>query len=390
MREADALDFVHSGPETLAGRYLRLFWQPVYRAQDLAPGQVVPVHILNERFTLYRGEGGTPHLVAFRCAHRGTQLSTGWVEEDCIRCLYHGWKYDGSGQCVEQPGEDESFAAKVRIRSYPVREYLGLIFAYLGEGEPAPFRRFPDFERPLVLEVGPPEVWPCNYFNRIDNACDANHVAFTHHESVSRTGKSGQLALRALSSEETEYGIRTTMATPGRSPTYLHFHMPNINQSRSQARVEGSLSDAANLWVDRLFWRLPIDDTHSISFVVDLLHLTGDAAAAYRERRRQAQEAATVSPNEVGEAVLAGRVRIRDVDENLSIYKLFWIEDYATQVGQGAIADREHERLGRTDVGVILLRKLWRRELTTLAEGRPIKRWTTPAGLADMSTIPAR
>src|SRR6266511_1974903 len=80
-------DFVHTGPGTLAGRYLRMFWQPVFRGQDLGPGQAAPVQVMSERFTLYRGESGTPHLTAFRCAHRGTQRSTGWVEDDCIRCL---------------------------------------------------------------------------------------------------------------------------------------------------------------------------------------------------------------------------------------------------------------------------------------------------------------
>src|SRR5713101_5148392 len=127
-------DFVHAGPDTLAGRYLRLFWQPVYRAQDLACGQAVPIRIMSEDFTLYRGAAGTPCLLAQRCAHRGVPLSMGWVEGDCIRCLYHGWKYDGSGQCVEQPAEDDGFASKVKIRSYPTREYLGLIFVYIGEG----------------------------------------------------------------------------------------------------------------------------------------------------------------------------------------------------------------------------------------------------------------
>ena len=74
--------------------------------------------------------------MAFRCAHRGTQLSTGWVEGDCVRCFYHGWKYDGAGQCVELPAEDPA-SRQVRIASYPTEEYLGLIFAYLGEGERA-------------------------------------------------------------------------------------------------------------------------------------------------------------------------------------------------------------------------------------------------------------
>ena len=97
------VDFVHTGAGTLAGRYLRMFWHPVYVAHELEPGHAIPIQIMREKFTLYRGEGGFPHVVDFRCAHRGTQLSVGWVEGDCIRCFYHGWKYDGTGQCVEQP-----------------------------------------------------------------------------------------------------------------------------------------------------------------------------------------------------------------------------------------------------------------------------------------------
>src|SRR3954451_8659959 len=139
-------DFVHTGPGTLAGRYLRSFWQPVALSQDLPAGRALPIRIMSEDFTLYRGESGTPHLVAFRCAHRGTQLSTGWVEGDDLRCFYHGWKYDETGQCVEMPAEDPSFPPKVKIRSYPVQEYLGLIFAYLGEGEPPALPRFPALE----------------------------------------------------------------------------------------------------------------------------------------------------------------------------------------------------------------------------------------------------
>src|SRR6266851_3850666 len=150
---ADYTDFAHTGPGTLAGRYLRRFWQPIYRAEDLAPGWAKPIRIMNEDFTLYRGEGGTPHVVAFRCAHRGTQLSTGWVEGDCLRCFYHGWKYDGSGQCIEQPAEDASFAAKVRIASYPTAEYLGCIFAYFGGDEPPPLPRYPWLDEKTLLGV---------------------------------------------------------------------------------------------------------------------------------------------------------------------------------------------------------------------------------------------
>ncbi|MBM2812290.1 MAG: hypothetical protein HW416_3049, partial [Chloroflexi bacterium] len=111
--------FVHTGPETVGGRYLRLFWHPAYRGQDLAAGRAVPLRIMSEDFTLYRGESGRAQALAFRCAHRGTQLSTGWVEGDNLRCFYHGWTYDASGQCVEQPAEPEPFCQRIKIRSYP-------------------------------------------------------------------------------------------------------------------------------------------------------------------------------------------------------------------------------------------------------------------------------
>jgi nitrite reductase/ring-hydroxylating ferredoxin subunit len=104
-------------------------------------------------FTLYRGEWGEPHAVAFRCAHRGTQLSTGWVEGDHLRCFYHGWIYNGAGGCVEQPAEPEPFCQRIHIPSYPLQEYLGTIWAYLGEGAPPESIRYPRFEEEGVLDA---------------------------------------------------------------------------------------------------------------------------------------------------------------------------------------------------------------------------------------------
>ncbi|MBM2812272.1 MAG: Rieske 2Fe-2S protein [Chloroflexi bacterium] len=388
MAEADYMDLEHTGPGTLAGRYLRTFWQPVFRSKDLRPGRVSPIQILGEKLTLFRGEGGEPHLVGFRCAHRGSQLSVGWVEGDAIHCRYHGWAYDGSGRCVEQPGEeDEAFRDRVGIQSYPCQEYLGLIFAYLGEGSPPPLRRFVDFERPGVLEAGVPEIWPCNYFNRIDN--DSAHVPFTHRESTLRTSGRLPSGARDSTGQETEYGVMSTSLQPGRPQFYVHFHMPNTNQTRSVVRVEGSIEDARNLYVDRLFWRLPIDDDNCISYVVDLVPLTGEAGEAYRERRRQSEEAEGPSPNELAAAILRGELRVEDVDPSISMYKLFWIEDYMTQVGQGSMAERPPEHLARSDQTVILKRKVWQRELKALSEGRPLKQWTEPPGLADMNATTA-
>ena len=387
--QSDWLDVVHTGPGTLAGRYMRMFWHPVYRSKDLGAGQAVPIRIMSEDLTLFRGETGQPHIVAGRCGHRGTRLSTGWVEDDCIRCLYHGWRYDGSGQCVEQPGEDESFAAKVRLKSYPAVEYLGHVFTYMGPDPAPPLRRYPDFERPGLLEVGPVEAWPCNYFNRIDNAADAGHVPWTHRTAITRSGKADRLAVRNVSAEETEYGVRTASRVASGPPEYLHFHMPNVNQVRSQVMMEGSLADAASMWADRMFWRVPVDDDNSVSFEVELVHLSGPAAAAYQQRREQSGELPSAELNAVAEEVLAGKRRIQQTPDDFSTYKLFLVEDYATQVGQGAVADRENEHLGRIDSGLIMVRRVWQRELRALAEGLPLTDWREPDGVADMHRVAA-
>src|SRR6185436_16111132 len=104
--------FEQAGPGTPAGRYLRRFWQPVYHAADLKTGRPVPLRIMGEDYTLYRGESGAVHLTQPRCPHRGTRLSTAWVEGDALRCFYHGWKFGADGQCVEQPAEESSYASK--------------------------------------------------------------------------------------------------------------------------------------------------------------------------------------------------------------------------------------------------------------------------------------
>jgi phenylpropionate dioxygenase-like ring-hydroxylating dioxygenase large terminal subunit len=86
--------------DTEMGQLLRRFWHPIALSRDLAPGRAVPVRVLGEELTLYRGESGQAHLVGGRCRHRQTLLHTGWVEGDRIRCMYHGWKFAADGQCV--------------------------------------------------------------------------------------------------------------------------------------------------------------------------------------------------------------------------------------------------------------------------------------------------
>src|SRR4051794_35454694 len=223
-------DFAHTGPGTLAGRYMRSFWQPVSNSRDLVAGRTKPLRIMSEDFTLYRGESGTAHLVAFRCAHRGTQLSTGWVEGDELRCFYHGWKYDGAGQCTEQPAEPEPFCSRIKIRSYPTQEYLGLIFAYLGEGEAPPLPRYPDFEGDGVLTTSN-YVRACSFFNSLENGMDPAHLPFVHRKSGFTDN--GLVDVPMVSGEETEYGLVCRAQRPGQPERLTHHTMPNMLHIKS-------------------------------------------------------------------------------------------------------------------------------------------------------------
>jgi 5,5'-dehydrodivanillate O-demethylase len=323
---------------------------------------------LGENFTLYRGENGTPHVVGDRCAHRGTQLSVGWIEGDSIRCLYHGWKYDASGQCVEQPAEPKSFAADMCIPSYPVQEYLGLIFAYFGEGEPPPLNRFPKFENPQYVVDAIRFDRICNYYNNIENSLDNTHVRFVHsrhRESVQDRAVTGD---PVISVEESDWGVRRYSRYPDGTEILFFFGMPNINY------INGQVVDPDVKRVDSLIFKVPVDDDRHLHFEARMMPYSGEKGRQWLERRRAQRAGDAIDCLDLVRAVLDGRLRLDDIDPNRTDHVL--IEEEVAQTGQGAIANRSRERLGRGDIGIVLLRKLWERELRALADGRPLKQWT--------------
>jgi len=126
------------GPRTPAGRLLRRYWQVVGAAAELSKEKPKKrVRVLGEDLVLYRNAGGNYGLVAEKCSHRGASLYYGFVEEDGIRCAYHGWKYDACGRCVDQPFEspEAGFKDKIAHPAYPVVKLSGLLFAYMGPPE---------------------------------------------------------------------------------------------------------------------------------------------------------------------------------------------------------------------------------------------------------------
>ena len=364
-------DYARTGPGTLAGRYLRMFWQPVARLEDIAPGTTRPIRIMGEAFTLYRGESGAVYLVDFRCAHRGAQLSIGWVEGETIRCRYHGWRYDGTGQCVEQPGEgEEGFCGRVRIDARPTQLYKGLVFAWLGDDAPPAFPEYPSLDGDGVIEAIV-YMRRCNYFNNIDNQLDEVHVSFVHRDAFHRV-----LDLPMVDARRTEYGAATYCPRPNGNVRVTHFLMPNVTQLKSPG------ADREIDWTEYVVWRVPIDDESHYTFGINYISVHGDAKSRYLARRAAVRETPPIE--EIGERILRGELTIEDAKANLDdrdvLYHVY-LEDYAVQVGQGAIADRSRENLGRTDAGVRLLREIWNEELRRLAMGEAPTCWTRPAAL---------
>ncbi|HJQ16453.1 MAG TPA: Rieske 2Fe-2S domain-containing protein [Allosphingosinicella sp.] len=355
-------DFVHTGPGTLAGNYLRRYWQPIHVSAELPMGKIVPIRILGESLALYRGESGKPHVMTNECPHRLTVLSTGWIEGETIRCRYHGWRYDESGQCVEQPAEAKPFCARVpKIASYPTHEAHGLIFAYFGEGEAPAFRPLPGLEdgaRDSWTLSASVEMLPCNWFQSAENIMDDVHVNFSHQGHFVNTVARPFVPSKTWA-RETSFGL-TQFQQRGDVTDQIHFIMPN---QCFLAHALRTARDEKPFWFKALFWYVPIDDESHLHVLI----------MVYHTKRRERPEATPV--HEEIEAILSGRKSWEDVAKHPNLIR---IQDGVAIVGQGKIVDRSRERLGTSDVALGVLRRLWRRELKLFAAGKPVTPFDTP------------
>ena len=263
-----------TGPGTPGGALLRRYWQPVALAEELpGNGAPLPVRIMSEDLVLFRDDQGQLGLIGLHCSHRRADLSYGRVENGGLRCLYHGWLYDRHGNCLEQPCEppEKRFCEKVHHPAYPCHEQAGIIFAYMGPGEPPLFPAYEPFLAPsghvLVTKI----FHECNYFQANEGNLDPSHVSYLHRqanvpENLKRPveGSDGKLPLALYEAdmapeidiEETDYGVRifsTRDTDKGRTFFRVtNFILPN------KATIPGPMSgDGYNL-----YWHVPIDDTH--------------------------------------------------------------------------------------------------------------------------------
>jgi 5,5'-dehydrodivanillate O-demethylase len=384
LRPRTKVDLTTTKPGTPGGIFMRQFWHAIARSEDVAPGHAIPVRIMSEDYALYRGASGRVQLVAQRCPHRGALMHLGWVENDDIRCVYHGWKYDCSGQCIEAPAEKEGFAKNVSIATFPTGEAFGLIYGYFGPDEPPAFPPYPESQGEGYIEGWPVEHVPCNYLQSFENSMDEVHVAFTHSPGGSHAALSHDLPI--ITAEETPWGmLRHGKRASGMVRETLHI-APNIVRVIVPPLYG---MDGVGGWPEITFHFTPVDDDNHLWIVTAKVQVTGDEVVRYKEKRAEFYAARAAAPRiqSVVDDIWAGKVAFDTVRHP----ELAIVQDIAVQAGQGRIQDRSTETLGRSDAGLALWRRILERELQIIADGGTPKKWQrTPDDVVPIVGIPGK
>lgn len=201
------------GPGTPGGELMRRYWQPALLLSEIAEndGEPVRVRLLGEDLIAFRDTSGAVGLVDALCSHRRAPLFFGRNEKHGLRCVYHGWKFDTAGKCVDLPNQPEGSDLKSRagIKAYPTVECGGLLWAYLGppELQPPP----PDFEwtRAPATHLAVSKTYQaCNYLQGLEGGLDTAHVSFLHHEKMGDTSNLfARDPIPKIELVETDYGF---------------------------------------------------------------------------------------------------------------------------------------------------------------------------------------
>ena len=257
--------------------------------------------MLGEKFTVYRGESGEPHVVEYRCAHRACPLFArlGRGRHHPLPLSRLEVRRRQANASSSRPRSNRSRIAS-RCASYPTREYAGLIFAYLGEGEPPAFRRYPDLDRPGVIVTDPVEVLPCSFWNRQDN--DHSHIPWVHRATAMRKNRPDLLVHRHEAVEETAYGWMGTRSVPGEKKDaervlgmgrLTHYFMPNVRLFWAPTRAKGF--EGRGLWDTKVVWTVPVNDTlaRGVRRHAHAARRRGGEALRSKPRRRRSRKPRT-------------------------------------------------------------------------------------------------
>ena len=365
------------GPGTPMGELMRRYWHPIAASVELSEETPTKeVRLLGEDLVLYRDAKGTVGCIEPSCAHRKANLSYGVPEENGIRCAYHGWIYDETGACVDQPSEPEGskFKDKIRIKAYPVQEMAGLVFVYMGP-QPVPvLPRWDMFVWENVKRSVISVMLPCNWLQCHENSLDPVHFQWLHRYygmwrsqknmvsgEVSPPGKMAAITQATMPREEFD------RVTAMRGLAHLKIGFDKFEYGIIKRRLLVGETEESEWWrighpilfpytlrVGQENWfefqfRIPVDDTHTLHMSYTVLvpdegEVVPSSPVPYEERPLYFENG-----------------RIKD-DYVVGQDQLAWVI-------QGAIAGRPTEALGVTDVGVIMFRNMLEEQMRVVDDG---------------------
>jgi phenylpropionate dioxygenase-like ring-hydroxylating dioxygenase large terminal subunit len=373
------------GPADPAGKLMRMYWQPAALADELQGERPLKaVKLLGESFVLFRDESGRFGLLDRDCPHRGADLAFGRLENGGLRCAFHGWLFDVDGQCLETPAEpsDSPLCKNVRQRAYPVVEKGGILWTYLGDGEPPAFPEIDCFTAPDAYTFAFKGLMECNWLQALEVGIDPAHASFLHRffedeDTSASYGKQFRGAsadsvipmtkiLREydqpiINVEHTEYGLRLIA-------------LRTIDDERTHVRVTNQLFPHAfvipmSTEMTITQWHVPVDDKScywyaiftSFSTPVDKQKMRDQRLELYqlpdyRSRKNKTNDYG-FDPHEQAHETYTG------MGTDINVHDQWAVES------MGPIQDRTREHLGQSDKAIIQYRKLLRQEIEKVAQG---------------------
>src|SRR6266536_213420 len=373
------------GPGTPAGTLLRRYWQPAALVDELVSSRLIkPVRLLGEVLVIYRDEKGRYGLLERGCPHRGTDLAFGRLENGGLRCAFHGWLFDVTGQCLETPAEPEGsrMCANIRQKAYPVVEKSGILFAYLGPGKPPAFPHFDCFAAPDTHTFAFKGMIDCNWLQSLEVGIDPAHTSFLHlffHDEDPKQGYGKLFRDRSIDSEmpmtkimrefprpriedeQTDFGLRLlTLREISRENTHVrvtNLMFPNafvIPMSRDMTITQ---------------WHVPIDDRKHYWYAIFTSFGEPVNKDEMRRQRLELYELPDYIPRKNKSNDYGFNPHEQADDTYTGMGADINVHDQWACESMGAIVDRTQEHLGRSDKAIAAYRRLLRMAIDAVDKG---------------------